>query len=114
MHLQPLLLNPPMLLLRRGMARAVKAEAIINLLLARERQSPDWRGGEIGVPGIQPIQFLPRARRYLSGDQSQSPAIPSICSRYDPLVLIPLTPSYYCPSRTPPPYCLPWLGTQQS
>jgi hypothetical protein len=47
-----------------------------------------------------------------SATLSQSTPIPTVYSRYEPLVLIPLTPSYYCPLGTPPPYCLLWLGTQ--
>jgi len=69
---------------------------------------------EIGVPRIQPTRFVPRVPRSLSAAPAKGTPISSICSRYDLLVLIPLTPSYYCPSRTPPPYCLLWLGTQLS
>ena len=64
---------------------------------------------EIGVP-----RFRPHALYEAQSGPSEWTAIPCVYSRYEPLVLIALTPSYYCPLRTPPPYCRSWLGIPPS
>ncbi len=69
-----------------------------------------WHGSGLAAE-LRP----PEARLYVA-----QPCVPSsdgrlsacVCSRYASLVLTPLTPSYYCPPGTPPPYFLPWHGTQ--
>ena len=105
---------------RRGMAQAAKLAGITRgcdfLMEIRPRTCLlryPFSNGSLMVKRM-PVR---RGRRALHGrfaDLSKSTAIPSVCSRYEPLVLIPLTPSYYCPLGTPPPYCLLWLGTQLS